>query len=371
MEIQTASLDVTRVFCANGQLPIQISSLTCFKFGDLHYRKGGREHMPKNKERAVSTTRVFIRRMVSEYKSKGTTLRSVQSIFDVLNAVPDIQGKISYNLLEKVRGGKSGPAVNRNQWIPVMDAITGLELDADSSLFELQKVIRKYHRVEDDPLDLKFSDLFCGNDYSPDLFVGLQGEFVLYRQVTSSELVYKALLTISAISGSNGFRFQLIRADTGMNRGRYAEGRILDSHYGYTLVGSLFAPDGVQDTGAMIASIAKMRGVVRPIIHDKVQFATGLHSLFSDFTPPCASKMILVRSEHESQLGELDGFASAEIRQVKLETFASLHAGSVRLSFEDAVEEICELTGIEIDIIFDALSNETARSDTLTIGGGL
>lgn len=318
----------------------------------------------------MGAAREFIRRAINESVGSNGRIRSVRDIYDVLTSVDGLQGKVSYNLVEKVRGGKDGPDARRPQWTPVLDAILGLAIDNRSSLSDLQKTVRRFHRIADDPLNLTISRLFGEDDYAPDFSSSLQGDYVVYRQVTNSELVFKAQLCISSIipGGGDGLRFQLTRADGGPNHGRYAEGRIIDGHYGYSLVGSLYGPNGEHDTGLMVASIAKMRGpgVARSLNQDQVWFATGLHCLLSNFTEPCSSKIVVVRNPHQAVLAEVDPFESPESRQEKFELFFELEEGVGKLSFEHAISELMDLTDLDEATLSSALSNETARSDTLT-----
>jgi hypothetical protein len=326
--------------------------------------------LPENRARAVGAAREFIRRMIGEQLGSNGRIRSVRDIHNVLTSVDGLQGDVSYNLVEKVRGGKDGPNDRRPQWSPIMDAILALDVDPGSPLCDVQRTIRRFHRIADDPLNLTLSRLFGEDDYAPDFSTSLPGDYVVYRQVTNSELVFKAQLCISSIvpGGGDGLRFQLTRADGGVNHGRYAEGRIIDSHYGYSLIGSLYGPGGEHDTGLMVASIAKMRGpgVAKSLNEGQIRFATGLHCLLSDFTQPCSSKIVVVRNPHQELLAPVDPFESAESRQGKLELFFELQNGVGKLSFEDAISEMADLTDLDEATLSSALSNETARSDTLS-----
>lgn len=324
--------------------------------------------MPNNRERAVSISREFVRQLsVEPLSANASRVRSVKGIHELLTTALGGDVSISKNLLEKVRSGEPGPGEQRKQWDPVMDAIIKLEIDDSSRLSSLQKEIRRHHCAVDDPSTKLIEELFAREDYSPDFPDFLYGEYVVYRQITNSELVAKALLTIDEIGG-RAIRFQFIRADSGLNRGRYSEGRVIDSFYGYTLIGSIHTADGLHDTGLMMASIAKMRGMDAV---KNMNFATGVHCLVSDFTDPCASKMVLVRSNNEKSLKDFDGFSNAQVRQDKLDVFSELEGETGKLLFEDAIEEICSISGLDEDVIENALSNETSRSDTLHFDSAL
>lgn len=325
--------------------------------------------MPKNREKSIELAKKFLREISDDYRGTDgrPRLTSAESIHAALVAVDvDVPsgGRITPNMIRAARRG-GGPAVEKQSWDRLIAAICGFELADGSSLLELQTEIRQFWSIRDDTLNDTLTGLFAAGQPRVHFDAKLIGEYVVYRQVTDTANVEKALLSIHPVAARTGMKFQFVRADHD-NRGRYAQGRILDMDDCFTAIGSLYNPIGDQSDGIMVAALAKLKDESRGKINaEKLIYTTGVHSLFSDYVYPCSTKMVILRSGGEDDLLAYDSFADASVLEDKINEFCQIENYEVSVPFEQAVFEIEDRTGLPAEKIGVALSNETSQEDTL------
>lgn len=330
--------------------------------------------MVKTADIAIERAREFLRRLKQEYdgvviKPKLGSAEAIHKALCDVKLPASNKGKISQNMIVtslRMHGEATG---SRESWRSLLAAIASFKLHPDSKLFGLQDEIRGFADNRDDERNDTFVNLFSKDKSAPNFDTRLIGTFVVYRQVTDSASVEKALLTIQPVAGSTGMRFLFVRADD-KNMYRYAEGRVLKLANSYMLVGSLFNPAGEQSDGGLMVSISKLTDDTPAQINQKrIEFSVGLHSICADYIAPCCTRMLLVRlrDDESTHLQEYDVFKDVNALHEMVDIFNHEDDFRNRITFEAALDEVEERTEHKISrpVLISALSNETKAEDTL------
>ncbi|UWQ99084.1 hypothetical protein K3729_17025 [Rhodobacteraceae bacterium S2214] len=324
--------------------------------------------MPRNRENIIRLTCEFLDKLpeaTRQAENVDDQLTNNTKICAALQAAlgEEDKGGLTANVVKNIRSKKVvSPKPEKSIWVTLENAICAFKTDGYPELAALQSEIMAFAALKDDSFNDTITTLFHTNNAKIHFAPELIGEYIVYRQISETTAVVKSLLSITAQPSNSAMRFHFGRLDHPYTY-RFARGRVLELEKCFTLVGALYDPDGKRLDGLMMSSIAKMDE--HKINENELHFASGLHTMSGDYTEPCSSKLVIIRSDHEKELQQIDVDLETGAIRKKAEV-AIKREEKASMTFDDAVLELKFRTQLDFAFLRHALSNEISEpTDTL------